>query len=197
MDNKINPETIFIVISVFILFVNKVVEMMKERHAEKASRRARKEQRTGAPQQPRQRRPPLQSTRRTLGGAPAPTAEPPARRQQPSPSPLKDVLTELFEAAGVPTPQPPASKPSVQSKQPPPIPGVRSRTTPKLSKAEREALERLEARTEHSALNRRRIRKESADRITSLLLSRDAARQAVVVAEILGPPRAFQELEQR
>lgn len=193
----LNPQAIFIVITVFILFINKVVEMVREKSAERAAREDRRErraERTQAPQRnilqppPRQQRP----TRETPREAPTQQQEKPA-------SPFQDVLTELFEAAGVPV-KPPEEKPPPIERRPPPIPGgvTQARVKePTLSKEERQALERLERRGEKSIANRKRRKREESSRLTKLLLSKDAAKQAIVVAEILGPPRGMRDMEQR
>jgi hypothetical protein len=178
----LNPQAIFIVITVFILFVNKVVDMMRAKQAERAAKEERQARRNeGSP------RPPIQQ-------------QPPARRQPPPQrpaSPFQDVLTELFEAAGVPTSSQPKKPPVSVTKPPPPIPATIRSTAPVLNKAEREALDRLELRNERSLVNRQRHQRNLSDKITGLLLSKDAARQAIMLAEILGPPRGIQEMDSR
>ena len=192
MDN-FNPQAVFIVITVFILFVNKVVEMMKAKQAAKAARQDRQERREQSPRRPLLReaqRPPQRQRQSQRQRQQQPPASAPA-------SPFQDVLTELFEAAGVP-PKLPEQQPSpTLSTAPPPIPQSRSVIVPKLSKEEREALDRLERRGERSIENRRRQRRAASDKITKLLLSKDAARQAIIVAEILGPPRGMKDIEYR
>ena len=189
MDN-FNPQAIFIVITVFILFLNKVVEMMRAKSAERSAKQDRDERRAQSPPRPSQHQPqrPVQQQH--------PQTQP-QRQQQPPPvpaSPYQDVLTELFEAAGVPQKQA-QQRPAVT---PPPIPEARSKVSePKLSKQERAALERLERRSERSIANRQRRRREASDKIARLLLAKDAARQAIIVAEILGPPRGIRDIEYR
>ena len=191
MDD-LNPQAIFIVVTVFILFINKVVEMMKARHAERANQEAAREAREQRSPQ-RTHKPPLRSAPRTEL---RPTRQPVETKSPPqsSPkSPFEDVLTELFEAAGVPQKQEPPAP--VAERQPPPIPDARKPSLGSLTKAEREALQQIELRNERSAQNRRRRRRQSKGKIAELLMSPDAAAQAIVVAEILGPPRAMKEIE--
>ncbi|MEZ5330025.1 MAG: hypothetical protein R3F19_33685 [Verrucomicrobiales bacterium] len=179
----LNPQAIFIVITVFILFVNKVVDMMRAKQAERAAREERQARRADGPP-----RPPLHQ--------PAPPRQQAPQQVKPA-SPFQDVLAELFEAAGVPTNSQPKKPPAVASQTPPPIPAITRSPAPALTKAEREALDRLELRNERSLVNRQRHHREATEKITQLLLSRTTARQAVVLAEILGPPRGIQEMDQR
>ena len=187
MDN-FNPQAVFIVITVFILFVNKIVEMMRAKQAERAAKEERQERRAQSPH-----RPPLHQPQQPPQRQPQPQ-----KQKEPPPvpaSPFQDVLTELFEAAGVPQKQAEQPQPA---KTPPPIPESHKKVqAPKLSKEEREALQRLEQRSERSIANRQRRRREVSNRLTKLLLSKDAARQAIIVAEILGPPRGLKDMEYR
>jgi hypothetical protein len=75
---------------------------------------------------------------------------------------------------------------------PPPIPGAlpprRTPSRPVLSKAEQDALKRLQARqAKGGARSARRSRSQS--RVRELLATPSSARDAIVLSEILGPPK--------
>ncbi|MGK0187894.1 MAG: hypothetical protein ACI9R3_003685 [Verrucomicrobiales bacterium] len=195
MEYLQNPQALFIVITVFILFINKVVDMMKEKQAEKAAREDRRELREQRTQTTQRSIPPARQQ------TPPPIQREPQQPQTAPASPFQDVLTELFEAAGVPVKpqQEQRGTPPPSERKPPPIPGVPSRQrvqAPVLTREERDALDRLERRGEKSIANRNRNRQAAATKLTHLLLSKDAARQAIVAAEILGPPRGMKEMDQ-
>ena len=209
MLEYLDPQAILIIATVFILFVSKVIEMVKQRNAERASRDERRRFRAERKQQ-----------RAEASGSPyrqagttvrKPAATPPPSQQQPKPqpqSPLNDVLRELFEAAGVPTQQRQETQKQAPSRQPPPIPDApaqharedrRRSKEPALTKEEKAALERLERRRQRSGKATGARGKSHAARqsVKQLLLSPDTVTQAVVAAEILGPPRALRDLEER
>jgi hypothetical protein len=71
---------------------------------------------------------------------------------------------------------------------PPPLPSKPA--LPKLSAAEKQALEALEARTKKVV---RKARDTTKSRVYRHLSSPTAAREALLLAEILGPPKAMQE----
>jgi hypothetical protein len=71
---------------------------------------------------------------------------------------------------------------------PPPLPA--EPVLPKLSAAEKKALKALEARTKKVA---RKARDTTKSRVYRHLSSPTAAREALLLAEILGPPKAMQE----
>ena len=70
----------------------------------------------------------------------------------------------------------------------PPLPSAP--VLPKLSAAEKQALEALEARTKKSV---RKARVSTKSRVYRHLSSPTAAREALLLAEILGPPKATQD----
>ena len=71
---------------------------------------------------------------------------------------------------------------------PPPLPA--EPVLPKLSAAEKKALKALEARTKKVA---RKARDTTKSRVYRHLSSPTAAREALLLAEIIGPPKAMQE----
>lgn len=91
-----------------------------------------------------------------------------------------------------PTSPPPLSEavPFSSRKATPPPPLPSAPVLPKLSAAEKQALEALEARTKKSV---RKARVSTKSRVYRHLSSPTAAREALLLAEILGPPKATQE----
>jgi hypothetical protein len=89
-----------------------------------------------------------------------------------SPPPLSEAVSFSSRKA---TPQPPLPSAPV---------------LPKLSAAEKQALESLKARTKKSV---RKARDSTKSRVYRHLSSPTAAREALLLAEILGPPKATQE----
>ena len=91
-----------------------------------------------------------------------------------------------------PTSPPPLSEavPFSSRKATPPSPLPSAPVLPKLSAAEKQALEALEARTKKSV---RKARVSTKSRVYRHLSSPTAAREALLLAEILGPPKATQE----
>lgn len=90
-----------------------------------------------------------------------------------------------------PTSPPPLSEavPFSTKKVTPPPPLPAEPILPKLSAAEKQALEALEARTKKVA---RKARDTTKSRVYRHLSSPTAAREALLLAEILGPPKAMQ-----
>ncbi|MDB4703817.1 hypothetical protein OAF26_01715 [Akkermansiaceae bacterium] len=91
-----------------------------------------------------------------------------------------------------PTSPPPLSEadPFSSKKATPPTPLPAEPVLPKLSAAEKQALKALEARTKKVA---RKARDTTKSRVYRHLSSPTAAREALLLAEILGPPKAMQE----
>ena len=91
-----------------------------------------------------------------------------------------------------PTSPPPLSEavPFSSRKATPPPHLPSTPVLPKLSAAEKQALETLEARTKKSV---RKARESTKSRVYRHLSSPTAAREALLLAEILGPPKATQE----
>ena len=105
----------------------------------------------------------------------SPPTSPPTSPQtspQTSPPPLSEAVPFSSRKA---TPQPPLPSAPV---------------LPKLSAAEKQALESLKARTKKSV---RKARDSTKSRVYRHLSSPTAAREALLLAEILGPPKATQE----
>ena len=73
---------------------------------------------------------------------------------------------------------------------PPPLPSTP--VIPKLSIAEKEALEALEALKARKKASVRKARNSTKSRVYRHLSSPTAAREALLLAEILGPPKAMQ-----
>jgi hypothetical protein len=96
----------------------------------------------------------------------------PPTSPQTSPPPLSEAVPFSSRKA---TPQPPLPSAPV---------------LPKLSAAEKQALESLKARTKKSV---RKARDSTKSRVYRHLSSPTAAREALLLAEILGPPKATQE----
>jgi hypothetical protein len=96
----------------------------------------------------------------------------PQTSPQTSPPPLSEAVPFSSRKA---TPQPPLPSAPV---------------LPKLSAAEKQALESLKARTKKSV---RKARDSTKSRVYRHLSSPTAAREALLLAEILGPPKATQE----
>lgn len=101
----------------------------------------------------------------------SPPTSPPTSPQT-SPPPLSEAVPFSSRKA---TPQPPLPSAPVR---------------PKLSAAEKQALESLKARTKKSV---RKARDSTKSRVYRHLSSPTAAREALLLAEILGPPKATQE----
>lgn len=101
----------------------------------------------------------------------SPPTSPPTSPQT-SPPPLSEAVPFSSRKA---TPQPPLPSAPV---------------LPKLSAAEKQALESLKARTKKSV---RKARDSTKSRVYRHLSSPTAAREALLLAEILGPPKATQE----
>jgi len=138
------------------------------------------QQRPAAPQRPAttRRPPPIPQTR----GVEKPRSQ------------FEEVLSDLFEAAGVPTQreQRKSSQPA-QKKAPPQI--QQSPSRPKLSEAEQAALARLEKQKRPP--RPKRAGAGSSIGVARLLRSKDAARDAIIAAEILGPPRGLRPMVER
>lgn len=90
----------------------------------------------------------------------------------------------------------PAPRPVVEQ-SPPPLPGaipVSKAKKPTLSAAEKKALENLKRRSEQKAKpGRRRSSGPTRSRVIRHLSSPTAAREALVLAEVLGPPKALKK----
>lgn len=96
----------------------------------------------------------------------------------------------------IPPPIPSANQPPPLD-YPPPSPVVPANVAPvrpKLSKAEKKALENLNL---HSPRRGRKSNNSTRARVKRHLSSPTAAREALLLAEILGPPKAFQSQDDR
>ncbi|MEM9081830.1 MAG: hypothetical protein AAGC74_14195 [Verrucomicrobiota bacterium] len=107
-------------------------------------------------------------------------------------APDPEIVGERLEDYRQPTPTPPPLPPVTPP--PPPLapatatstwqaPTIRRQT---LSKAEQEALERVQKASAHSPSQRQST---SPSRVRELLSSPSSARDAIILAEILGPPK--------
>lgn len=97
-------------------------------------------------------------------------------------------------------PAPTAVSPSPRSAQketaPPPLPGAVPSVTPnrpKLSRAEKQALENLEKRSRKKPRPKHDRGLSTRARVIGHLSSPTAAREALVLAEVLGPPKALKK----
>lgn len=79
----------------------------------------------------------------------------------------------------------------VEAFRPPPIPSAPKPIKPSLSAAEKEALENLQLRSRRS--RKKRSDQSTKRRIYRHLASPTAAREALLLAEILGPPKALKD----
>lgn len=104
----------------------------------------------------------------------------------------RDLQIEISPPTSPPTSPPPLSEavPFSSRKATPPPHLPSTPVLPKLSAAEKQALETLEARTKKSV---RKARESTKSRVYRHLSSPTAAREALLLAEILGPPKATQE----
>ena len=87
----------------------------------------------------------------------------------------------------IPVAAPPPLPTPVQA--PAPTPQARKVVTPTLSAAEEAALERFNSRPDSSQRKRKSLSTKA--RVKAHLASPTAAREALILAEVLGPPKAF------
>lgn len=104
--------------------------------------------------------------------------------EQASPPPVQQA-----QRAPAPVPQHRAvATPSRTTSAPPPLPSWQKKVTkPNLSAAEKEALARIQQQSGTS--KKKRIRSDGS-RVRQMLNSPSAARDAIVLSEILGPPKS-------
>ncbi len=141
-----------------------------------------------------------------------PTASPPqAQAQRPQQSQrMSDALRETYRALGIPFPDdqaPPAPPVQTSARQsaakPQPAADLPKTALNQLTKAEQRAFEQLQQRQAASALAKAKQRAvpkveyrsdRSSATIRELLKDRNATRQAILLKEILGPPRSIEPL---
>ncbi len=120
-------------------------------------------------------------------------SEPPPEESAPGQAPKQLSILDFFGPPADPSPgkttTPSSPPPLPGATPPPPTPAASPRPKPSLSPAEKRALKRVkEGRTE-VARPRRSIRRRP---IRELLSTPAAARDAIVLGEILGPPKGQQ-----
>ena len=111
-------------------------------------------------------------------------------RESPEEEELRNRLGGRQEHATPPAiPSAPARPSFVPTPSPPPIPGSPGTrpARPALSKAEQDALKRLQARKSKTKASSRQTHSQS--RVRALLSTPSSARDAIILGEILGPPK--------
>lgn len=150
---------------------------------------------------------PVSNARAVVQPPPPPQAQ--AQRPQQSES-TSDALRETYRALGIPFPedQAPPAPPAQTSVRPSTAKPQIAADLPKtalnqLTKAEQRAFEQLQKREAAAALARAKQRTlpkveyrndRSSATIRELLKDRNATRQAILLKEILGPPRSIEPL---
>lgn len=135
------------------------------------------------------------------------TQKPPVRRQASAPAPAQDPFKELMEALGLPPSEaPPQRVPprlpqtifeeeeihSMEEPEPPPV--LRAPASAPTPRAKQPDMKMAQLASAFAAQEKSAPEKPRLSAVRKLLADRASKRQAVILAEILGPPRALQPL---
>lgn len=134
------------------------------------------------------------------------TEKPPVRRQTPAPSPAQDPLKELMEALGLPAgeaaprvpprlPQTIFEEEEIHSMEEPGPPPVLHKPAPVPAPRTVQPDEKMaQLASAFAAQEKFAPEKPRLSAVRKLLADRASKRHAIILTEILGPPRAFQPL---